>query len=296
MDLDPSRLVLRQNALARGFSDSDVRSLYTRGGAQRLGHGAYMDEAGFGALDRVARHRVMIEAVMPSLSVDAAVSHQSAAVLYDWPLWAVDLDRVHVTRDRPNGGRIRPDTTVHCARLLDGRVHTVGGFVATGPERTLVDLARSVPFEQAVVAGDHALRSGAIDLESLVAEQELAKRRRGISAARRAIGFMDPSSDSVGESRSRVLFHRNGIPAPQLQVEIGAWRVDFLWGDVIGEFDGRVKYSRYLRPGQHPSDVVFEEKKREDALRALGFRVVRWTWDDLAHPDALLGRLRAALG
>ncbi|MGB3771518.1 MAG: hypothetical protein WBA00_10265 [Rhodococcus sp. (in: high G+C Gram-positive bacteria)] len=33
-----------------------------------------------------------------------------------------------------------------------------------------------------------------------------------------------------------------------------------------------------------------------EELRALGFRVVRWTWDDLAHPDALLGRLRAALG
>lgn len=296
MDLDPTRIVLRQNALADGYTDTDLRRMYSRGGARRLGHGAYIDNQVFREADHVARHRILIEAVVPKLSPGAVVSHQSAAVLEEWPLWAVDLDRVHITRDRRNGGRIKADTTVHCAPMLESSRRTVEGFVVTSPERTLVDLARTVPFEQAVVIGDHALRTSAIDPELLGAELELARCRRGIGGAKRAIRFFDPLSDGVGESRSRVLFHRVHLPAPDLQVVIGRWRVDFLWGDIVGEFDGRIKYGRLLRPGQTPGDAVYEEKLREDALRALGFRVVRWTWADLARPEQLVTRLRSMLG
>jgi hypothetical protein len=64
---------------------------------------------------------------------------------------------------------------------------------------------------------------------------------------------------------------------------------------VVGEFDGRVKYGRLLRPGQGPGDAVFEEKRREDAIRDEGWGVVRWTWSDLAVPERLDERLRRAL-
>jgi hypothetical protein len=37
-----------------------------------------------------------------------------------------------------------------------------------------------------------------------------------------------------------------------------------------------------LRPGQSATDVLVEEKRREDAIRATGLAVVRWTWDELA--------------
>jgi hypothetical protein len=38
-------------------------------------------------------------------------------------------------------------------------------------------------------------------------------------------------------------------------------RADFAWEDarLLGEFDGRVKYGRLLRPGQDPGDAVFQE-------------------------------------
>ncbi|WP_204331757.1 hypothetical protein [Geodermatophilus sabuli] len=63
-------------------------------------------------------------------------------------------------------------------------------------------------------------------------------------------------------------------------------RADSGWQEqrVIGEFDGRAKYGRPLRPGQ-PGDVVFAEKRREDAFREQGWGVVRWTWGDLAPRD-----------
>jgi hypothetical protein len=69
-------------------------------------------------------------------------------------------------------------------------------------------------------------------------------------------------------------------------------RVDFGWPELgtVGEFDGLVKYGRV--PGSDPADVLVEEKRREDALRAEGLAVVRWTWIDLADFSPVAARLR----
>jgi len=52
--------------------------------------------------------------------------------------------------------------------------------------------------------------------------------------------------------------------------------VDFYWDEqkTVGEFDGKIKYGRLLKPGQRIEDVVFAEKLREDAVRDLGLQVV----------------------
>ena len=51
-------------------------------------------------------------------------------------------------------------------------------------------------------------------------------------------------------------------------------------------FDGRVKYSKLLRPGEGAEDAVYREKLREDALRDQGWQMARWGWDDLKTPQA----------
>ena len=92
--------------------------------------------------------------------------------------------------------------------------------------------------------------------------------------------------------------HRWGLAPSALQFEVRrrsgglVGRTDFAWEDrgVLGEFDGRVKYGRLLRPGQDPGDAVFEEKRREDAIRDEGWGVVRWVWSDLNVPHRLRHR------
>ena len=56
-----------------------------------------------------------------------------------------------------------------------------------------------------------------------------------------------------------------------------------------------MEYGRLLRPGQEPGDVVFEEKRREDAIRDESWGVVRWTWRDLDTPAVLGARVQRAL-
>ena len=67
-------------------------------------------------------------------------------------------------------------------------------------------------------------------------------------------------------------------------------RVDFLFRAqrTIVEFDGLVKYG-----GADGRPALIDEKRREDALRSLGYQVVRLTWRDL-HDPALVGRLVSA--
>jgi hypothetical protein len=90
-----------------------------------------------------------------------------------------------------------------------------------------------------------------------------------------------------------------GLPEPVLQHEVRdevgvVARVDFWWPGqrLVGEFDGRVKYRVDGIPDpRRLEDRVWTEKQREDRLRGLGLRVVRWTWADALDPH----RLRSVL-
>jgi hypothetical protein len=219
------------------------------------------------------------------------------------PLWEIGLDRVHVTRRPPAWTDRSAVLRVHVARLRDDEVIEVDGVPVTDPIRTALDLARSLPFEAAVVNLDAALHRGLLRADQLRERLLDIAGTPGSRSAARAVAFADGRSESVGESRSRVVLHRLALPAPTLQFEVTSadgtliGRTDFAWESrrVIGEFDGRVKYGRLLRPGQDPGDVVFQEKRREDAIRDEGWSAVRWVWSDLARPDRLAARIRRAL-
>jgi hypothetical protein len=163
------------------------------------------------------------------------------------------------------------------------------GLATTSPPRLVVDLARTEPFEQAVVVADAALRVGLVSRQQLADALARADRWPGAPAARRVVAFADGRSESVGESRSRVALQAARLPAPVLQWAVVdaagrlLGRADFGWPQLstVGEFDGMIKYTRLLRSDQSAADVVVAEKRREDAIRAQGLAVVRWTWPDL---------------
>jgi hypothetical protein len=296
----PSRLVLRRDALATGRSDDELGRLVRAGQLTRLRRGAYVDQVLPAEAEAV--HRLLVEATVAGLRRPAVVSHQSAAVLHGLPVWDVPLDRVHITR-RP---RAWNDTSAvlccHVARLRDDEVVEVGGLPVTDPVRTALDLARSLPHEAAVVTLDAALHRRQLSHEALRTRLLDIVGIPGSRSAARAVLAADGRSESVGESRSRVVLNRWKLPPSALQFAVRSadgelvGRADFAWEDhrLLGEFDGRIKYGRLLRPGQDPGDAVFEEKRREDAMRDEGWNVVRWVWGDLRRPDRLAGRVRRA--
>jgi hypothetical protein len=227
----------------------------------------------------------------------------SAAAVHGLPLWGLPLQRVHITRRPPARNDVDTRLHSHAARLADDEVVTVGGLVVTSLARTVVDIGRLASFGPALAVADAGLRCGRITRAGLSAVVEAGAGTRGTRAARRVVEAADGRSESVGESRSRALMHQLRLPLPDLQVEVRdqegllIGRCDFGWphARLLGEFDGRVKYGRLLRPGQLAGDVVFEEKRREDALRDEGWGMVRWVWRDLDDGPAFARRLRARI-
>ncbi|MGY1745734.1 hypothetical protein [Blastococcus sp. SYSU D00695] len=288
--------LLRPAALAQGLSDDELARMVRRRELVRLQRGAYVEP------DTLPDDRLRITATMAGLRVPGVVSHTSAALLHGLPLWRVPARRLHVTRRPGSAGSGSARVHLHLARLPDDEVAVVDDVPVTDVTRTVLDLARTVPFESAVVLADDALGRGLTTREELRARLALMGPVPGTRRAARVVDFADARSGSVGESRSRVLIHRLGLPAPDLQVEV--WRTDgsrigfcdFGWEDerTVAEFDGRIKYGRLLRPGQAPGDAVFAEKVREDDVRDAGREVARWTWPDLDSPRTVGDRLLRA--
>ena len=297
----PPALQLRRDAVRDGWSDDELGRLVRSGHLSRLRRGAYVD--GTLPSDAAASHALLVRATLAGLRRPAVVSHQSAAVLLGLPLWDVPLNRVHVTR-RPgawnDSGRL---LCCHVARLRDDEVIEVDGAPVRTPVRTALDLARSLPHEAAVVALDAALRKGLVAHDALRTRLLDIAGTPGSRSAARAVQAADGRSESVGESRSRVVLDRWKLTPSALQFEVRSadgrliGRTDFAWEEhrLVGEFDGRVKYGRFLRPGEHAGDAVFREKEREDSIRDEGWGVVRWTWSDLQRPHLVAARVRRRL-
>ncbi|MEI8412466.1 MULTISPECIES: type IV toxin-antitoxin system AbiEi family antitoxin domain-containing protein [unclassified Kribbella] len=288
----------RSDVLAAGYSDAELRRRLRGGQWIRLGRDAFVEHSGWPEdekpWDRARRlHLLAIRAVTDQLD-KVVVSHQSAAVLHGLPIWGFDLGKVHVSRST---GRVRSGATlaVHRSPLDPDEVTELDGIRVTTVERAITETACGTSFEVGVVLADAALRAGLTSPELLIATADRHRHWRGSPAARSAVRFADGLSESVGESRLRVLMDNHQLPAPSLQVEIRAnsgeliGRVDFLLsGRLIVEFDGAQKYG-------DSADTIVAEKWREDRLRDRGYGVVRVSWPDLDQPRITAARLHRHL-
>jgi hypothetical protein len=286
---------LTRELLADGYTHSELSAQLRAGSLTRVRRGAYDHEPEH---EIGLRHLALVEATLRLTAPSAVVSHVSAAVVHGLPVISASVGRVQVTRADVAGGRNRGALHLYAAPLREDEVVTIAGLRVTSLARTVVDLGRTQPFERAVVTGDAALQRqlSRADLEACL---NASAGRPGVAGARRAVTFLDPRSESPGESLSRAALHLQHLPPPTPQYEVRrpdgrlVGRSDFGWEEhrTLGEFDGRVKYGRLLRPGQTAADAVYEEKLREDALRDLDWQLVRWTFADLLTPAVIADRV-----
>lgn len=290
--------------LAQGFNRDQLKALVRAGNLCPLRRGAYH----LGPLDPdeddpggYLAHRRLIYATLPQLASGAVLSHGSAAVLHDLPVWHRSLVATHVMRDGNAGGQCREHVHLHRTPLEEHQITTIDGLSVTNLARTVADLGRSAPKMESVAAGDYALRLG-LDPEELQSTLRSMYRWPGVRAARWMAEFLDIRSESPGESASRVRMFHEGLPQPEPQLEIFdedrvfIARVDFAWDKqrTVGEFDGEIKYGRLLRPGQNRQDVLDAQNARENAIRQAGWEVARWGWPELGRTVEMGDRIRRA--
>ncbi|MHA7262012.1 hypothetical protein ACX80W_02295 [Arthrobacter sp. TMN-37] len=286
---------------AQGRNSRPLQRSCAAGDLVRIRQGLYVSSEKWATLDRWDRYRMRVLAVHLAAHRPPVFCRETAALVHGLPLVAVP-SHVHVQQVADSSAHSRGGVRRHCISLAEPPVVHTSGLQVTSLESTIVALAVGSGFPAGVLALDDALRRGMTDLERV---SELAQMTRTAAAQRRLAAVLDfarGDAESPGESLSRVHMMVMGFPAPELQRVftdargyIG--RVDFYWPQarLVGEFDGLVKYSKpEFLTGRTPSEIVIEEKRREDRLRALGLRVVRWTWDDLRDPALLRDLLTSA--
>ena len=275
----------------RTHTGEQIRRLLQRGEWLAVRRGVYAEAAVAAA---GPAHRLQVAARVLITGGDVVVSHRSAAVLHGFPL-IEPPETPTLTVVRASGEAVARATDLRSAGLPAGHRTTLWALPITTPARTVADLLReSDDHLQAVAFADAALRSG---LDRAAVEAVLADCGRwpGVRRAGAALAFADARAESPLESRCRVWFARQGLPAPSPQVRIindrgrEIARVDFLFREqrTVCEADGRVKYD--------DPEALWREKRREDLLRELGLEVVRATWADGEDGGrALAERLRRA--
>ena len=203
----------------------------------------------------------------------------------------LDLEEVQVTRRDGNRGRHESGVNHHIGRIDDSQIVEVGSVLVAAPERTVWEVACAGSTESGLVTADGALHGGLVSHDSLHEIAGHFAHWQGSRAARLALSLADERSESAGESRTRHLFWRFGIPSPDLQFRVVGRdgrivaRTDFAWELYrhLAEFDGRIKYDGTF--GDAGFATVFDEKQREDLVRAEMWGLSRLIWANL-HVDA----------
>ncbi|MFC8922460.1 hypothetical protein [Cellulosimicrobium sp. NPDC057127] len=302
MDDDESTRGVRSRAvLAAEVPRAVIVEALGNGTATRLRRGAYL----FGGAPTGARPspcharaaaRARIEAVSRQLEGAHWFCGPSAALLWGLPLWALPRG-VHVVQRNVPGRGAGADVVRHRSVIAPHDLATRDGLPVTTLARTVVDCARSLPARDGLVVVDAALRRGVSHDE--LRRRAASSRGRGVVRARAVIDVADGGSESPGESATRYALLRQGLPAPRTQVPVvtrlGRFRADMGWAEwrLLVEFDGFVKYGELA--GGDPARVLFEEKRRQEAMEEEGWRVVRVTRADLRQEEELAARVRRRL-
>lgn len=296
----------RAELVAHGHDDREIRAAVRLGQLVRIRHGVYAYAADHAMLGPEQRHAVIARSVAAKLGPGVAISHQSACALLGLSMYGHDLSDVHVTRLDGSAGRHEHGIVHHVGHAVrDDDVQELDGVLVMRPARAVFEAGLIGSVESAIVVMDSALHRGLVTTDDLRRLGEQTRSWQGARGARYALSLADGRAASPGESRSRYLFRREGLPIPQLQFPVhdAAGRLlgytDFAWEEYrhLGEFDGFVKYGGIPNDTRTPQHVVFDEKTREDLIRRQLWGMSRWIWSELdtrrAHATAQ--RIRAEL-
>ncbi len=301
--------VLSADARAKGL-DSQVRKLIRAGKLYPVAHGvarwsqAAVDARSSGEHPRDDAYRARVRGSMLVAPEGARVAGASAALLWGMSLLAPWPERaVHAM---PIGRDAHSSKWVERFAADCGVGRIIDGMHVTTPSRTVVDVARQLDRRSAFCLAATALfepRMGQplTRLDDVLAELERIGPVRGVRAARALVSTAGTGCESAAEALSLLMMLDAGFERPRQQVEFrdgeGSLFVDNYWESVglVGECDGRAKYLRDdAGDGRHAAAVVVQEKRREDRLRALGLRVVRWTTESLRDARAFAVLLTTA--
>lgn len=210
---------------------------------------------------------------------DAAISHRSAAALWDVgreTRGRIDVSVRRSTKVQRPGLRVRRRPTLRPKDIV-----SQGGIPVTSPVRTLIDLATelgSIAVERAVNEAD---KRDLIDPETLRAQLDAYAGEPGVRLLRHVLDKRTfRLSDSDLEIRFRRIAAGAGLPTPLTKQRVNGFEVDFYWPDLglVVETDG-------LRYHRTPS-AQSRDAERDRAHVLAGLTPLRFTHFEVRYEPA----------
>lgn len=220
----------------------------------------------------------------------AVLSHRTAAVV--WGLLDRSDGNLMLTvagKDR----RSRPGMELFRVAGLDRRdLRARDGVPLTAPARTVLDLAARASASELEYAIAQLRVRGLLRDDELRAAIARAPGRTGAGTVARLLERADGAAltRSAAERRLIDLIRAARLPTPETNAHLCGYEVDFLWRRerLVVEVDGYAF---------HGHRAAFErDRKRDRALAAAGYRVIRVTWRQLQdEPFAVIAEIALAL-
>jgi predicted transcriptional regulator of viral defense system len=298
-DLRIARLAAAQHAtlavrqlVGLGLSASAVRERVARG---RL-HRVYAGVVAVVPLELLTRKGWTMAATL-ACRPSTLATHRSAAALHELRL----AQRAWVDVATPGAkGHRRPGIRVHSGTTLSpADAGAVDGIPCTTLARTLLDVADDATPRELERALDVAEQRRVLDMRAIDDVLSRAEGRRGAKRLRAVLAEHDVGSTltrSALEEALLAIARAAGLPPDAANVWIafpdgGGAEADFVWRAqrLIVEVDGRAP---------HTIRRAFDADRRRDArLMLLGWRVVRFTWQQvMREPAYVAATLRGLLG
>ena len=234
-----------------------------------------------------------VEAAVRAAGPSALASHRSAARLWDFGDHLEEVLEVTVPRScapTPRGVIVHRVADVATARPAGRR-----GVAVTDPLRTLVDLGAVVPLWAVQTSIDVATYHGLVTIDAITAEMErLAGRgRAGVGVMRRALaarGVTPARRQTPLEARLLRVVLAAGLPHPELEWEVGDYRIDLAYPPGLLGIEGDSD-----RWHSTPEQLA-EQAERQNWLQTRGWLLLRYRSSAVARKRALIGsEVRAAL-
>lgn len=243
------------------LTDQQIADAVRAGEVRRVGRGRYTSG-------------LWPEELARAYGQSAVVSHLSAAQLHGWKVKQA-ADRIHVTVPRKRRRRAaHAPLALHWRHLPDAE--TAEGV--TSPLRTVMDCARTLPFDEALVIADQALRLGAVRRPELLTAAE-ASRGPGALAARRVARLADGRAANPLESCLRAI--ALGVPGlevtPQQTIRAPGLRTDVDLADPALRL--AIEAEGYEHHGSRAG--LRRDCRRYTALAAMGWVIARYSYEDI---------------
>lgn len=213
----------------------------------------------------------------------AVLSHRSAAAVWDLipaPVGPVDITTLKAS-ESTRAIRVHESRT-----LAPAEITTHQGLPLTTPSRTLIDLQDVLTPHRLNRTVHRAAHLRLLDTST--PSPSPGRRSRGLQKAAAQLTTTDPQITRTElEDRFLQLVHDAKLPTPRVNVTLHGYEVDFLWPAqrLIAETDGAAT---------HLTATAFEADRARDAdLLVHGYRVVRFTWRQVAYQPR---RVAATLG